>query len=690
MVGSCLSGMVLPLRATKPLRVANPPGCRPRPLWSSVAELILEAGDDHVARLAHESDPVRAVVELIWNGIDAEASQVVVAFEHDELGAIKKTTVTDDGHGIDINEIKPTFGRIGDSWKRLATKTKHGKRSLHGKLGEGRLRAFALGNRVQWASVSRDIEGKLKRVEISGGTDRRHAFPWETEGVASGATGTVVSAMNETQKSLSQLEAENTLRLLLSHFAPVLLGDDQLTVIYNGTTLDPSDEIESTTDVSLAFGEDGEHHSASLRIIEWKSGSHRAIYYGPDGEHFLHEESAKDLETSFRYSAYVSWEGLDHDALAVIGLGDMAGGSVGALWNATRDAIRSHFAVRRRERRREQVVKWKQDKVYPYEGEPSSEAEKAERAVFDVVSGVLSPQISAKKSDAKLALTLLRDALRTDPDKLTTIIHEVAALNESDRSTLTRLLSETTLPAIIKAANLVTSRNKFLHGLEHLLFDPDDSDKVGERDHLHRLLERELWVLGESYHLMNSERGLTEMLRTHLKLEGLPTKQVEPVKRWDGKSGRLDLHLAVKMQEFERARHLVVELKAPGITLGRAELDQVEDYANTVVSNAAFATDKAEWDFILVGTDLDDVARRRVWNGDLELGQFWGPDPESGQPRVRAFVRRWRNVLDENKTRLAFMTRNLEHDPSLEEGLGHIREQYAELLPSDLQDRSTP
>jgi hypothetical protein len=28
-----------------------------------------------------------------------------------------------------------------------------------------------------------------------------------------------------------------------------------------------------------------------------------------------------------------------------------------------------------------------------------------------------------------------------------------------------------------------------------------------------------------------------------------------------------------------------------------------------VLSNPAFATDKAEWDFVLIGTDMDDIAR---------------------------------------------------------------------------------
>lgn len=652
-----------------------------------MAELHLQAGDDHVERLAHENDPVRAIVELIWNAVDAEARAVTVNFERNEWRAIISTTVSDTGHGINVDEVGSTFGRIGGSWKLHATKTRTGKRRLHGERGEGRLRVFALGSRVKWVSHSIDTVGQLQRVEIRGSTQHRNVFPWDARPVSGVPSGTVVTAYNESQKSLGTLEAETTLSILRSHFAPVLLNDGDLTIRYDTTTLDPADEISDTAEGAVRFtDESGRQHEAKLRIIEWKSGSHRAIYYGQDDEHFVHEEPARDVEPQFSYSAYVTWAGLDNNALSVLGLGDLAGGAVGALWNAARDAIRDHFARRRRERRREQVIKWKQQEIYPYRGEPKTETERAERAVFDVVSGALSTQISTRKADARLALTLLRDALRHDPAKLTTIIHEVAALSEDDREVLTRLLRETTLPAIIRTANLVTSRNKFLSGLEHLLFDPVDSDMVSERNHLHRLLERELWIFGEAYHLMNSERGLTEMLRTHLKLEGLPTNGVQPVRRWDGKSGRVDLHLAVKTQEFDRTRHLVEELKAPDVTLGRKELLQIEDYANTVLENKAFATDKADWEFLLVGSDYDSNVDNRFTEETQAVGQVLAPPVRGGRPRVRVYVRRWRDVLDENRRRLAFMTRNLEHDPTLEEGLGHIREHYADLLPTDLSN----
>ncbi len=92
-----------------------------------MAELLLQVGDDHVRRLAHENDPVRAIVELIWNSVDAEASRVDVEIEGDEWDTIAK--VTDNGHGINVDELESTFGPFGDSWKGSTRSTKNGKRA---------------------------------------------------------------------------------------------------------------------------------------------------------------------------------------------------------------------------------------------------------------------------------------------------------------------------------------------------------------------------------------------------------------------------------------------------------------------------------------------------------------------------------------------------------------------------------
>lgn len=645
-------------------------------------DLVLTASDDHVARLAHESDPVRAIVELVWNAVDAEASTVVVVMERSSTGAIDQVRVEDNGHGVSSDEVASTFGRIGGSWKSMSEKSKNGKRNLHGKLGEGRLRVFALGSRVSWVSLSDNTAGKREQVTILGSRGSRDRFKWEVADSDAASTGTAVTAHNDEQRSLGALDADDVLPTLRSHFAPLLLNDSSLTISYDGSALDPSQEIVDDTTTRFTFGD---NHQATLRIIEWRTGKHRAVSFGPDDDHFPFETSGTPFESQFAFSAYVTWDQLGVDELSLLGLADMAPDPVGELWTASGKVIREHFNARRCEQRREQVEHWKTAGIYPYKGEATTDTERAERAVFDVVSGTLVPHISKTKKQAQLTLELLRDSLRHDPEKLTMILHEVVSLNEVDRDTLTKLLSETTLSAIIRSANVVARRHKFLVALEHLLFDPNDSGKVGERDHLHKVLEHELWVFGEAYHLMSTERSLTELLRNHLKLAGLSTKGVETVRRWDGKTGRTDLHLAAKNKEHDRIRHLIVELKAPDITASRKELDQVEDYANAILSTAAFAGDQATWDLILVVADYDDLVRRRIIGEDVEVGLFFDPQKEQGRPLVRAYVRRWRDVIDENKRRLEFMTNALEHDPSIGDGLQYVRDEYRGLLPEDLR-----
>lgn len=643
-------------------------------------DLILQASDDLVTRLARERDPVRAVVELVWNAIDGEADAVRVLLRRTDMEAIDAVIVEDDGHGITSDEVESTFGRIGGSWKAFSTTSKNGKRSLHGKLGEGRLRAFALGSRVTWISESINTAGVHETVTIEGERDSGHVFHWDAQPSTASKTGTRVTALNEQERSLNVLASDLALPTLRAHFAPALLNDTDLSVTFDGATLDPTQEMLFDTALTVPF-EENPGESFTVRIIEWRTGKHRALYFGKDDQHFLHEASGSELESLLPYSAYITWAGLDDDAISMLGLGDLADDVSGSIWRSAKNAIREHFATRRRDKRRDQVQQWKQTGVYPYKGEAKTGAERAERAVFDVVSSAIVPQISKGKSGAQVVLSLVRDALRTDPENLGALLSEYVALSEVDRKALTRLLTETTLASIIRSANLVTGRNKFLAGLEHLLFDPEDSPDVGERDQLHKLLERELWIFGEEYHLMNSERGITEMLRTHLKLEGLPTAGVEPVKRWDGKSGRADLHLAAKFQEHDRIRHLVVELKAPNIKAGRKERDQVEDYANVVASNSAFASDKAIYEFILVVTDFDDVVNNSIKSENRELGLLFEAEKKAGHPQVRTYVRRWRDVIDENRRRLEFVTSSLEHDPSLPEGLAFLREQYSDLLP---------
>jgi hypothetical protein len=427
---------------------------------SLVRALPLSAGGDLVTRLARERDPVRAVVELVWNAIDAEADTVRVTLTRSDLDAIEAVSVEDDGHGITSDEVESTFGRIGGSWKALATRSKNDKRGLHGKLGEGRLRAFALGSRVTWESESVNTAGERERVVIEGAKERAEPFSWGASPSTAENTGTVVTALNEQDRSLNSLTGDSVLATLTSHFAPVLLNDEHLSIVFDAANLDPADEMLDDTTVTAVLDSDPVA-TISIRIIEWRSGKHRAVYFGEDAERFVVETSGTELESQATFSAYVTWPGLDIDALSELGLGDMAPDPAGAVWRATKAAVRDHFASRRRSLRRDQIDEWKSKGIYPYAEEPATEADKAERAVFDIVASALVPQLPKRKDGAQLTLNLLRDALQKDPENLALLVTEFVALSEQDRQALTTLLRDTTLAGVIRSANLVTSRSKF-------------------------------------------------------------------------------------------------------------------------------------------------------------------------------------------------------------------------------------
>lgn len=127
----------------------------------------LEAGADHVESLAHESDPVHAVIELVWNSLDADAHDVDVILHRNEGDGFIGVTIRDDSHGMSPEAVESAFRWLGNSWKRNAMVTQREKRPLHGKYGQGRLRAFALGNVVTWTTVADDTAGTRHRTLIS-------------------------------------------------------------------------------------------------------------------------------------------------------------------------------------------------------------------------------------------------------------------------------------------------------------------------------------------------------------------------------------------------------------------------------------------------------------------------------------------------------------------------------------------
>lgn len=116
--------------------------------------VTVEVQADHLQSLARVNRPLSAISELIWNGLDADAEEVQVVFHKNDLEGLTGVAVRDNGHGLPYEEAEAAFQKLGGSWKRLAQKTRTKGRILHGQLGKGRFKAFAIGTSVIWNTVT--------------------------------------------------------------------------------------------------------------------------------------------------------------------------------------------------------------------------------------------------------------------------------------------------------------------------------------------------------------------------------------------------------------------------------------------------------------------------------------------------------------------------------------------------------
>ncbi|MFE1961761.1 ATP-binding protein [Streptomyces sp. NPDC059479] len=648
-----------------------------------MVRLKLTIGREHVAELARLRNPVGAVEELVWNALDADAEQVTVELVRSDLGGVDRVVVTDDGTGIAADRCDEYFRHIGVSWKKRAQTSPVKKRTLHGKNGRGRVRAFALGSEVRWTSVSEGPEGP-RRVVIESDRSSMDEFDVSEPEPVEGPTGTVFEALggNELQK-LTEGTAMST---LTAAFALHLEAYPDIRITYDGHLLDPSSEQLRVDSYDVPSPPESAFAPAQLKIIEWSRPISRALILC-DGRGMSLAHLKPEIQApGFHFTAYLSWAGFEDDSAGELSFTDwMPEGLAADLVTAAREQLRTHFRCRADQRRRELVDEWRAEGLYPYTGEPASDQARAERETFDVVATAVFRHLPASKRAQKVSFALLRSVLAHEPGDVLRIAEELFALSKQEQEELSRLLDRTPLSSLIKASTAAANRLDFLAALEHLVFDPEAKGRVRERDELHRLLEDECWVFGEEYGLHVSDRSLTTVLKQHCRLLGRETPTPDPVLREDGRPGRVDLMLsrAARHRKAER-HHLVVELKRSNIVLSMTEFAQVNSYAHAVMSDSRFSDPQVTWDFWLVGNAMDDSLRQ------LARQQDRVPGCAVSQPTFRIWVRTWGEIIEDCQERLRFYGEQLEYQSTNEHAMDYLIREHTDAVASLVGDGTLP
>jgi hypothetical protein len=659
---------------------------------AAIEHVKIEIEEDFMARQTR-AEPVHALAELIWNSVDADASHATIEFEFKDLAeGMSKIVVYDDGQGIPRDQAKQLFGHLGGSWKRLKRRTSTKDRMVHGQEGRGRYKAFALGRAADWKvcylvlGVPKSytislLESDLKDVAIS---DER-SVPGQKPGV--------IVEITDLKRDFRGLHSPAGLQELAEIFALYLINYKDVQISVHGNIIDPSGIITNKEDVPLTpIQADGHEHAAQLEIIEWGRETKRALYLCNAEGFPLSQVDTRFHVGQFYFSAYLKSDyitALHNDER--LGIAEMEP-TLQAVVEEGRTKIKEYFRDRAAARARTIVDEWKAAQVYPFEGEAANVVERAERQVFDIVAvSVHDYTPEARQAPAKttaLHLRMLRSALERSPSELQLIINEVLQLPLRKRQELAELLQETTLSAVITAAKTVADRLKFISGLESILFDAEKKDRLKERSQLHQIVADNTWIFGDEYYLWVNDKSLTRVLQKHK--EHLDPNIIidEPVKVVGQTRGIVDLMLSrtVRRNRADDIEHLVIELKAPSVTIGDKEIAQTNKYAIAVAGNERFRTvPGVRWHFWAVSNDMTEYAKRMVQGGpDRNRRLVYKED------NISVGVKTWGEIIEENRARLQFFQEHLQYIADESTALRYLQERHKRFLEGVIEDPLIP
>lgn len=631
--------------------------------------------NDLISKLGKTS-LVDALIELIWNSLDADALNVKVVFEDNGLDSLTSIKVIDDGIGIPFTEAKNIFKNLGGSKKKNKLKSEIHNRFLHGKEGKGRLKAFSLGATVNWTITYKDEDSQKLftykvGMHLNNPSDVKISEPIETQ---NRSTGVILEAFDVPKQVKSLTEASKA--KILETFSSYLYDYKNINLEVDGEKIDPNKIIGAVTSFNLdLLSYESKEYPCKLRLTEWiiskqKPSTYLCCHHGIP---YLKLDMGWSYPNK-KYTVYLESEAII-DMVNNHGL-DLAtmNESVKKNLGLAKDVIKNYFRAQEAKKAATLVEEWKKEEIYPYSSEASNIVEEVERQVFDVVASTVSYNIDSfektSKENRKFQFRLLKQALETSPRSLQLIINEVLNLRSEEQEDLAELLKDVSLSSIISASKIVTDRLKFINGLESTINSKDGKKNLKERTQLHRMLAENCWVFGEEFFLSVDDQSLTECLKQHSKFLSEDVDILEAVEHPTKERGIVDLMLTktTRNNKPNTAHHLVIELKRPRVKIGRDEISQIQDYADAIRFDSRFSKTKAKWTFIAISLDRDMTLDSRYI--DLENGIIAQKD------NYVILVKTWAEIFDECKAKLQFFQEKLKYKAKVLDGVEHLQKHF--------------
>lgn len=624
----------------------------------------------------------KAICEYLWNGFDANASQLSIKYTKNAFN-ITSLEILDNGEGIDRSSLQETFGCFQDSQK---LHTYQWSSQVKGKKGKGRYSFNCFASKADWVTVYKDKESHYIRHKITikkGDNQNYDDNEQETKPSSVKKTGTTVS-FSDINLPSDFFDSEVFLDYLKKEFAVFLfLNKAQFKeILINGEKLDYEDVIEDSDNKVIQIEGDRTTFYFNVTYIRWKEKmkENYSMYFldSSQTEKFERTTTFNNKDTKFHHSLYISSDYFNHFVDDATGEKNLFGTDNTSPKDKVFKTLVKKLKCFLEEKQKKYVAEVASKKLlekYQSKGiirQPQNDYDKI--LVEDLKKTIsamyeVQPKIFTNLQDdqAKTLVGVVELLLQTDKrEDLISIMESVVKLSDDERHNLASVLKTTDLARITDTIRLIQNSIRTISALK-VAVKPENG--MNEVDDLQKLVEQSFWIFGEEYNIVTqAEPDFNQALMEYLDklydtVPGISKSNYSKDKiEHPDVNKEMDIFAFRQNIQSSTIDNIVVELKHPIVKLGEKELSQVKTYMNVIMRDSRFNASNMRWKFFLVGNDFDSS---NYLHNEMRNAINWGKKNlvchvDNNGIQYEIFVIKWSELFADFEIRHNFLLKKLE------------------------------
>ncbi len=305
--------------------------------------------------------------------------------------------------------------------------------------------------------------------------------------------------------------------------------------------------------------------------------------------------------------------------------------------------------------------------------------EMAQKEIFDLCAFKIleeDPKVLNKKDHTlNILFKLLKKVVEKDKN-IANIVSEVLKLKEEEGKQFNQILKSTTLPQLISHYDELKRRLLFLNILDDLVHEDFYVKHLKERTQLHKIIEKETWIFGDEFadNIGSSDQALDAVIRSNFSINHseeeikVLDKELKKSKKEDNetllkKIPDLYLWSSFHSNRGEIINNLVIELKAPKVTIGYKEIEQINTYRRGIMDNKRHrVSDLNHWTYYVISSKIKNDTTFKCDFLDYDMGLLW-----NGDKNIKVYCKTWENIIKASRRNIEKMKQELKIKISKEE-----------------------